>query len=137
MLLTHRVGGGTANRPTAPRRRGKALLPSSYAAHSLQRQIGTLRPAPALICTKPYKTGATMRTVELHLNRAGFGDSLSEMRRWLDRDVPEQVERYGNSHIESGALGSGAESAAAGRSISWSAGGGGNCAGVCAASEPL
>jgi hypothetical protein len=26
-----------------------------------------------------------MRTVELHLNRAGFGDRLSEMRRWLDR----------------------------------------------------
>jgi len=25
-----------------------------------------------------------MRTVDLHLNRAGFGDSLSDMRRWLD-----------------------------------------------------
>jgi hypothetical protein len=25
-----------------------------------------------------------MRTIELHFNRAGFGDSLSDMRRWLD-----------------------------------------------------
>ena len=27
-----------------------------------------------------------MRAVDLHLNRAGFGDSLSDMRRWLDHN---------------------------------------------------
>jgi len=27
-----------------------------------------------------------MRTVDLHLNRAGFGESLSDMRRWLDHN---------------------------------------------------
>ena len=26
----------------------------------------------------------TMRAVDLHVNRAGFGESLSDMRRWLD-----------------------------------------------------
>ena len=25
-----------------------------------------------------------MRAVDLHVNRAGFGESLSDMRRWLD-----------------------------------------------------
>jgi hypothetical protein len=35
-----------------------------------------------------------MRAVNLHLNRAGFGESLSEMRRWLDRNdcVPATFE---------------------------------------------
>jgi hypothetical protein len=35
-----------------------------------------------------------MRTVDLHLNRAGFGDSLSDMRRWLDHNdcVPATFE---------------------------------------------
>ncbi len=27
-----------------------------------------------------------MRAVDLHLNRAGFGESLSDMRRWLDHN---------------------------------------------------
>ena len=27
---------------------------------------------------------ATMRSVDLHLNRAGLGESVSDMRRWLD-----------------------------------------------------
>jgi hypothetical protein len=27
---------------------------------------------------------AVMRSVDLHVNRAGFGESLSDMRRWLD-----------------------------------------------------
>jgi hypothetical protein len=30
------------------------------------------------------KTEAAMRTVDLHVNRAGFGESLSDMRSWLD-----------------------------------------------------
>jgi hypothetical protein len=29
---------------------------------------------------------AAMRAVDLHLNRAGFGESLSDMRRWLDHN---------------------------------------------------
>jgi hypothetical protein len=27
-----------------------------------------------------------MRAVDLHLNRAGLGESLSDMRRWLDHN---------------------------------------------------
>ena len=27
-----------------------------------------------------------MRSVDLHVNRAGFGESLSDMRRWLDHN---------------------------------------------------
>ena len=35
-----------------------------------------------------------MRSVDLHVNRAGFGGSLSDMRRWLDHNhcVPATFE---------------------------------------------
>jgi hypothetical protein len=46
-----------------------------------------------------------MRAVDLHLSRAGFGESLGEMRKWLDHNdctpasFDTAAERSGTVHV--------------------------------------